>query len=435
MKLSAKLTFFITVSKLVIVLVFVATLPILVKEIASNYTNYTLKQQRKKILSIVDKNGLDYYLQGEQNYGSYTLLKEEFIAFLPVSPTLKLDTIKNSQRLIEGDTLNYRVLSYTFKNNQKNYLLEVGKTTTSIEQYNNALQRFALYGLVTLIVLTALIDLIFIRVIIKPLTSIIKARLSQKQFPFPLKQKHIKTSTSDFQYLDESLISLMSQINEAFFKEREFTSNASHELMTPISILQNKMENFLAEEALHTKHAIYVVEMMKTVDRLKKITSSLLLISRIENEQFIKKEQVKPLRLFQEILDDLNYRLEEKNINLSIDISKDDLIEEVNKDLMFQLFFNLIHNAIKFNTQNGSISIKGNQIPEGYQIQISDTGIGIPEADLPFIFDRFMKTNLNSQVGYGLGLAIVKSIANYHEVGLSVKSQLGKGTIFTLIFG
>ncbi len=435
MKLSAKLTFFITVSKLVIVLVFVATLPILVKEIASNYTNYTLKQQRKKILSIVDKNGLDYYLQGEQNYGSYTLLKEEFIAFLPVSPTLKLDTIKNSQRLIEGDTLNYRVLSYTFKNNQKNYLLEVGKTTTSIEQYNNALQRFALYGLVTLIVLTALIDLIFIRVIIKPLTSIIKARLSQKQFPFPLKQKRIKTSTSDFQYLDESLISLMSQINEAFFKEREFTSNASHELMTPISILQNKMENFLAEEALHTKHAIYVVEMMKTVDRLKKITSSLLLISRIENEQFIKKEQVKPLRLFQEILDDLNYRLEEKNINLSIDISKDDLIEEVNKDLMFQLFFNLIHNAIKFNTQNGSISIKGNQIPEGYQIQISDTGIGIPEADLPFIFDRFMKTNLNSQVGYGLGLAIVKSIANYHEVGLSVKSQLGKGTIFTLIFG
>lgn len=435
MKLSAKLTLFITGSKLVIVLVFVATLPILVKEIASNYTNYTLKQQRKKILTIVKKNGLDYYLQGEQNYGSYTLLKEEFIAFLPVDGKLKLDTIKNAQRLIEGDTLNYRVLSYTFKNNQKNYLLEVGKTTTSIEQYNNALQRFALYGLVTLIVLTALIDLIFIRVIIKPLTSIIKARLSQKQFPFPLKQKRIKTSTSDFQYLDESLISLMSQINEAFFKEREFTSNASHELMTPISILQNKMENFLAEEALHTKHAIYVVEMMKTVDRLKKITSSLLLISRIENEQFIKKEQVKPLRLFQEILDDLNYRLEEKNINLSIDISKDDLIEEVNKDLMFQLFFNLIHNAIKFNTQNGSISIKGNQIPEGYQIQISDTGIGIPEADLPFIFDRFMKTNLNSQVGYGLGLAIVKSIANYHEVGLSVKSQLGKGTIFTLIFG
>jgi len=435
MKLSAKLTLFITGSKLVIVLVFVATLPMLVKEIASSYTNYTLKQQQKKILSIVEKNGLDYYLQGEQNYGSYTLLKEEFIAFFLVDPKLKLNTIKNSQRLIEGDTLNYRVLSYTFKNNHKNYLLEVGKTTTSIDQYNKALQRFALYGLVTLIVLTALIDLIFIRAIIRPLAAIIKARLSERQFPFLSKQKPVKTSTTDFQYLDESLISLMSQINEAFFKEREFTSNASHELMTPISILQNKMENFLAEEGLEEKHAIYVVEMMKTVDRLKKITSSLLLISRIENEQYIKKEQVKPHELFEEIVDDIKYRLEEKNIKLVINIPADDLLEYVNRDLIFQLFFNLVHNAVKFTTQNGSISIEGNKNIEGhYQIKISDTGIGISEADLPFIFDRFMKTNLNSQVGYGLGLAIVKSIATYHDIKLSVESELGRGTIFTLVF-
>lgn len=435
MKLSAKLTLFITGSKLVIVLVFVTALPILVKEIASNYTNYTLKQQRKKILTIVKKNGLDYYLQGEQNYGSYTLLKEEFIAFLQVDSKLKLDTIKNSQRLIEGDTLNYRVLSYTFSNNHKNYLLEVGKTTTSIDQYNKALQRFALYGLVMLIVLTALIDLIFIRTMIKPLATIIRARLSQKQFPFLLKQKPVKTSTTDFKYLDESLTSLLSQINEAFFKEREFTSNASHELMTPISILQNKMENFLAEEGLDEKQAISVVEMMKTVDRLKKITSSLLLISRIENEQYVKKEQVKPLQLFEEILDDLKYRLEEKNISLSMSISKDDLILDVNRDLMFQLFFNLVHNAIKFNTQNGSISIEGSKMRDGrYQIQIHDSGIGIPEADLPFIFDRFMKTNLNSQVGYGLGLAIVKSITTYHHIELSVDSELDKGTTFTLVF-
>ena len=435
MKLSTKLTLFITGSKLGIVLLFVAALPILVKEIASQYTNYTLKQQRSKVLSVVKKNGLDYYLQGEENYGSYTLLKEEFIAFLPVKAGFSLDTIKDAQRLIEGDTLNYRVLSYTFKNKQKTYLLEIGKTTASIHQYNKPLQRFALYVLITLIVMTVLIDLTFIRLILRPLGNIIKTRLVDRVFPFDVEQKRIQTSTTDFKYLDESLLLLMDQINEAFYKEREFTSNASHELMTPISILQNKLENFLAEEGLDASQSVAVVEMMKTVDRLKKITSSLLLISRIENEQYIRKEELKPLELFQEIIDEIRHRLEEKNISISLDISPDALLKDVNRNLLFQLFFNLIHNAIKFNRQDGSIFIKGRKSDDGkYQIEITDTGIGISKEDLPFIFDRFMKTNLAAQVGYGLGLAIVKSIAIYHRIQITAESEPGEGTTFKLRF-
>jgi len=435
MKLSTKLTLFITGSKLVIVLLFVLALPFLVKEIASEYTNYTLKQQRKKVLTIVNKNGLDYYFQGDENYGSYTMLKEEFIALLPVDTGLKLDTIKNSQRLIESDTLNYRVLSYTFKSNNKNYLLEIGKTTTSITQYNKPLQRFALYLLITLIALTILLDLTFIRVLIRPLAKIIKTRLVNRRFPFKEGQKRIETSTADFKYLDESLILLMSQINEAFHKEREFTSNASHELMTPISILQNKMENLLAEETLDEPSSMAIVEMMKTVDRLKNITSSLLLISRIENEQYILKEQVQPLQLFEEIVEEISHRLEEKQIKISLNISPEAVLKGVNKDLLFQLFFNLIHNAIKFNRDKGDIFINDKYLNNGaYEITIRDTGIGIPSEDLPHIFDRFMKANLEGNVGYGLGLAIVKSIAMYHQIQIDVKSKLNEGTTFSILF-
>jgi signal transduction histidine kinase len=434
MKLSTKLTLFITGSKLVIVLLFVTALPFLVREIASRYTNYTLQQQRQEVLSIVKKNGLDYYLQGDDNYGSYTLIKEEFIALSPVAPGVILDTIKDAQRSIEGDTLNYRVLSHTFKNQNKNYLLEIGKTTTSINQYNKPLQRFALYVLISLIGLTVLIDLTFIRIIIKPLSRIINMRLINRKFPFRVEQPSIRTGTTDFKYLDESLVLLMGQINEAFYKEREFTSNASHELMTPISILQNKMENLLAEESLKEDHAVAVVEMMKTVDRLKKITASLLLISRIENEQYIRKEQVNLLQLFEETVDEIKHRLEEKDITISLEIPEDAILYDVNKDLMFQLFFNLIHNAIKFNRQDGNILVRASKADNGCcTIKVSDTGISIPEADLPFIFDRFMKTNLNSQVGYGLGLSIVKSIAVYHGIKISVESALSEGTVFTLI--
>ncbi|TCC97807.1 sensor histidine kinase [Pedobacter hiemivivus] len=435
MKLSTKLTLFITGSKLVIVLLFVLALPFLVKQIASEYTNYTLKQQRKKVLDIVKKNGTDYYFQGEDNYGSYTMLKEEFIALLPVESSLSMDTIKNSQRLIERDTLNYRVLSYTFKDKNKNYLLEIGKTTASINQYNKPLQRFALYVLIILIGLTILIDLTFIRVLIRPLAKIIKTKLINRKFPFKDGQKRVQTSTTDFKYLDESLILLMSQINEAFYKEREFTSNASHELMTPISILQNKMENLLTDETLDEPSSMAIIEMMKTVDRLKNITKSLLLISRIENEQYIRKEQVKPLLLFNEIVEEISHRLEEKHIQIFINVSAEAILEGVNKDLLFQLFFNLIHNAIKFNRNNGEIFITDNYLNNGtYEIMITDTGIGIPKADLPFVFDRFMKTNLEGDVGYGLGLAIVKSIAMYHQIQISVQSEIGEGTTFKIVF-
>lgn len=435
MKLSTKLTLFITGSKLVIVLLFVLALPFLVKQIASEYTNYTLKQQRKKVLGIVGKNGLDYYFQGDNNYGSYTILKEEFIALLPVDSGLKMDVIKDSQRLIENDTLNYRVLSYTFKNKNKNYLLEIGKTTASINQYNKPLQRFALYVLIFLIFLTILIDLTFIRVLIRPLAKIINSKLVNRRFPFKDGQKRVQTSTADFRYLDESLIILMNQINEAFYKEREFTSNASHELMTPISILQNKMENLLADEMLDETSSIAIIEMMKTVDRLKNITKSLLLISRIENEQYIRKEQVEPLQLFTGIIEEISHRLEEKQIKISLNIAPGVLLEKVNKDLLFQLFFNLVHNAIKFNRNNGEVFINGKRLNNGaYEIAIIDTGIGIPKADLPFIFDRFMKTNLEGDVGYGLGLAIVKSIALYHQIQITVQSELGEGSIFKIVF-
>ena len=435
MKLSTKLIYFITGSKLAVVLLFIFILPFTVDQIASQYTNYSLRDQQKKVISVVEKNGIDHYLQGEEDYGSYTMLKEEYIALEPIAAGLKMDTIKTTVRVVEQDTLNYRVLSYTFRMDNKNYLLEIGKTTASISQYNTPLQRTALYVLIGLIALTLVIDLVFTRILIRPLGKIIHAKLSNRKFPFINHNTPIKTSTQDFQYLDESLRLLMDQINIDFEKEREFTANASHELMTPISILQNKMENLLAEDDVTEELAPKIVEMMKTLDRLKKISASLLLISRIDNEQFSRKEQVNLLELVKEIMEEIGHRLEEKEIKVTLNISEKAVMQQANKDLLFQLLYNLIHNAIKFNKENGEIIIKDRHLKNGiYEILIEDTGKGISQEQLPFIFYRFRKTNTQGNGGYGLGLAIVKSIAVYHKIDLSVESTLGKGTHFSLKF-
>ncbi|WP_316784879.1 HAMP domain-containing sensor histidine kinase [Pedobacter frigiditerrae] len=435
MRLSTKLTLFITGSKLAIVLLFIITLPFLVEQIASQFTNYTLKQQRKEVLKNINKNGIVYYLQGDESYGSYTMLKEEFVALLPVSGNFKADTIKDAQRIVENDTLSYRILSETFKFENKNYLLEIGKTSASINQYNKQLQQFASYVLVILILLSIIIDLTFIRMVIKPLSKIIKSRLINMKFPFKFDEHPVKTSTTDFKYLDESLALLMNQINEAFYKEREFTSNASHEIMTPISILQHKMENLLAEEGLTESAALAIIEMMKTLNRLKKISNSLLLIARIENQQYHDKEEVKPLDLFNLIIEEISHRLEEKNLNIQIKINKDVVLRDINKDLLYQLIFNLVHNAIKFNREGGSISISDNFTTTGeYEINVSDTGMGISAEQLPHIFDRFIKSNAAENYGYGLGLTIVKSIVDYHHLNIKVESKLNEGTAFKVVF-
>ena len=176
--------------------------------------------------------------------------------------------------------------------------------------------------------------------------------------------------------------------------------------------------------------------MQKTLNRLKRIVHSLLLISRIENEQFSKKEAVPAAELFADVLDEISHRLSEKDISLKIDISNEIILENINRDLLFQMIYNLVNNAIRYNKPSGFIHIVNRINPDGsYDVDLIDSGIGIPEEDIGTIFNRFKKANQSEDsVGYGLGLSIVKSIADYHKIAIGISSEIAKGTTFTISF-
>lgn len=415
-------------------LLFVLTLPYLIEGIARNYTDYYLRQQQKKVLEEVSKKGLDFYLQGDESYGSYTMLKEEYISLESIVKGFKIDTIYTDERIIEQDTLNYRVLTHSFDAENGTYLIEVGKTIDTIDQYKRPLQRIATYVLLGLILITLLVDLFYTRFLLQPLGKIITTKISNRKFPFNEHSIPIKTSTTDFRYLDDSLINLMQQIHEAFEKEREFTANASHELMTPIGILQNKIENLMGELDVSDLILERLIGMQKTLNRLKRIVHSLLLISRIENDQYSKKESVNAAELFGDVLDEISHRLDEKGITLEIKISGHVILENINRDLLFQMFYNLVNNAIRYNKPSGFIRITDKINEDGsYAITIEDDGIGIAQTDIGTIFNRFKKANKSEEgSGYGLGLSIVKSIADYHEIHIEVQSIVGQGTSFII---
>ncbi|SHM86438.1 cell wall metabolism sensor histidine kinase WalK [Chitinophaga sp. CF418] len=435
MKLLTKLTLTSTLSKIATVILFIILLPVLIDRVAFQSTNRLLKQQAKKVMTNIQTNGIDYYLQGDSTYGSYTLLREEYISLERARHIYSPDTIQTAQRIIEGDTVMYRILNQAFEYNDQVYELEIGKTIASISQYNSPLQRIALYVLGMLTILTLLTDISFTRILLKPLQTIIQTKLINPVFPFKEIPPAIRTTTRDFRYLDNSLIALMNRIKEDFDREREFTSNASHELMTPIGILQTKMENVLLSNDLDETAMGKIMEMMKTLNRLKKIVHSLLLISRIENDQYARQDNIQPEKMIGEIIQELTHRLEDKNIRMAVSLQQHITLRKLNHDLLFQLFYNLINNAIRYNKPDGSIHISDTLAADGsYTIAIRDTGIGIDPSDIDTIFNRFRKKNTIDGEGYGLGLSIVKSIADYHGIRVKVVSEVGTGTTINVVF-
>jgi signal transduction histidine kinase len=160
-----------------------------------------------------------------------------------------------------------------------------------------------------------------------------------------------------------------------------------------------------------------------------------LLISQIENDQFLKEDKISLSELIHEVYDEISIRLPEKNITCEISIPTDWNLIHVNKFLLFNLFFNLINNAVKYNKEGGEIRISGITGNRLFLVEVTDTGIGISPEQLPHIFNRFKKFSQSlKQDSFGLGLPIVKSIADFHRIKIEVSSRPGIGSTFKLIF-
>jgi len=436
LKLKTKLTLFNTISKLVIVTLFVALLPVLIKNINRNYTDNRLRKQRDKVLQTVKALGIQYYIQNGESYAGYTPIKDSYVSLDEDTLAENLDTIQNEERKVETDTIDYRILSHNFFVDKKKYLLEIGISLDSVNETTGPLQNIAFEILVGMIILTIAADQLYSAYVLNPLSLIIKTKLKGNKFPNFGSYREVKTSTSDFQQLDLSIHQMIQTIESTFQKEREFISNASHELMTPISILQSKIENMFEQEDIADELKVRLLEMQRILNRLKSITKTLLLISQIENDQFLKEDKITISELLQEVYDEISIRLQDKNISYELQVNNDWTLVNVNKFLLFNLLFNLVNNAIKYNREDGKITIETLKENNNFAVKIIDTGLGISETDLPYIFNRFKKLKQSlQQDSFGLGLPIVKSIADFHHIKIEVESEVNVGSTIKLIFG
>jgi signal transduction histidine kinase len=295
------------------------------------------------------------------------------------------------------------------------------------------IKKVMLLFLVFIILITFLTDLQYTRLLLRPL-DIITNKLKGISNPSIFDNTPVRTSTSDFHHLDEALIELMSHIDKLFQNEKEITVNISHELLTPISVLRSKLENLLIQKDIGPQISCKIEESLKTLHRLQSLVNSLLLIARIESQQYLRNESFSVNEVLHEIITEIIPIAEDAGIKIKEDLAKDFQIKGANKSLMFSMFYNVVNNAVKNTPSLGEVVVKTNLQVDNYIVTVTDSGKGMTEAQMSNLFSRFKTKTENNSDGIGIGLAIAKSIADFHGIEILVNSIMMKGTSFSFRF-
>lgn len=435
MKLQVKLAIYNALSKGIIFAAFGFLMPVLVEQVVYDHIDRRLIARTDRVLKIISRGGInEIIMEQDCSFESYNIFKEEFVSITPLrNDVLAPETsISNEQVLVENEKLNHRVVRQAFFYDNQHYLLRIGEGLGTIEQLNRIIVQFSLTLMVLFILISVFIDIGFARLMLRPFNRIVKQKLQLPRNPSMYTFSPVKTSTFEFRYLDDSINELMRKTRDAFLIEKEFIANVAHELLTPISILQNRFENMLVSNDLSEEMEDKVMESLKTLKRLGKIIKALLMISKIENDQYLKQDQVDLSSLVDEVSEELEDLIQGKQIELVKSMEPVGKLNPVNKSLLFNMVFNLVNNAIRYNNIGGRIFIRGERDANGYRLQIQDTGIGMDASQVDQIFDRFKRFNPTDEQGYGLGLPIVKTIADFHGFSISMESKPMKGATVTI---
>jgi len=217
----------------------------------------------------------------------------------------------------------------------------------------------------------------------------------------------------------------------------EFVANVSHELKTPITSIKGFVETLL-DGAFHEEAEAerFLKIVAKQADRLNAIIEDLLMLSRLEQQsgEEMDMQSVEAGRLMQAAVEVCAQRAAEKNITVQTECPEG-LFAVVNPPLIEQALINLISNAVKYSAEGKTVLLSAKGGEEGVQLSVKDEGLGIEEKHLDRLFERFYridKGRSRQEGGTGLGLAIVKHIAQAHGGAVSVRSEFGKGSTFTV---
>ena len=244
---------------------------------------------------------------------------------------------------------------------------------------------------------------------------------------------NIQETDDEIGRLAKTFNKMLTKIENSFQRERQFTSDASHELRTPITVIRTYGEEALKDNKPIKDYRKTIRNILNENKKMDHLISQLLFLAKSEeNKNNLNIESIDLKVITEDVINTFKNIAKRKNIKFSLDIENN---LKINADqlLITSLLMNLINNSIKYNKNNCFIKIR--IFKENYyaKITIEDSGVGISEKDLPLIFNRFYKADdARNSEGAGIGLSIVKWIVDSHKGSIEAKSIVGKGTIFDI---
>jgi signal transduction histidine kinase len=296
-------------------------------------------------------------------------------------------------------------------------------------------------GLAALV--TVIVSLLFARALTQPISQLNRAATAMAKGN--LRQRIEISGVTELEQLAKSFNFMAGRIARVMEDQRAFVANAAHELRTPLTTIRLRAEA-LSDGAKDDPQVAtqFLSDIVNESERLSRLVDQLLDLSRIETGLVAPRRELVALdAIARDVVRDLTVRATEGQVELVLDAQAELARVSADADQMRQVLINLIGNALKFTPAGGKIIVRlanihqpRNEIgdlPAGNWLvtTVSDTGLGIPEEDLPNIFERFYrsdKARARETGGAGLGLAIVKSIIDSHLGRVWVKSEIGKGT-------
>ena len=324
---------------------------------------------------------------------------------------------------IEQEIHPFRQLSTPVDIKNKHYLLTVQISLFDTEDLLFAIGSVQVISIILLVTGLGFINRSLSKRLWKPFYKTLdqlKAFQVDRNEPFEI----VETKITEFDDLNHTVKQLTDRNRSVYMQQKEFIENASHELQTPIAIFQSKLDNLMQSSSLQASDASTLSELEQTAQRMARLNKNLLLLSKIDNDQFRNTETIDVAKVLHGIVENVKHVADAENISISL--RSEPITIEANKTLIEILLTNLLHNAVRHNQPGGSLMIE----LRNSKLVISNSGAPL-KMDPEKIFERFSKEGATEN-NTGLGLAIVKKICTTsgYQIDYQYNNELH---VFTLL--
>ena len=258
-------------------------------------------------------------------------------------------------------------------------------------------------------------------------------RIMSGDFKTKISYFHGEQSGNEFDAIIKGLNDMAVELSSVETLRTDFVSNVSHELKTPLAVIQNYATILQSPELSEKERREYAKSVAEQTKQLSSLITNILKLNRLENQQIYPDK--KTYNLTEQVCECLlgfERAWEEKELEIETDLDEDVMVYE-DAELLSLVWNNLFSNAIKFSKKGGSIYVSVKKMEEGIQVAVRDEGCGISPEEGKHIFERFYQGDTSHATqGNGLGLALVKKVIDIVGGSIYVQSTLGEGTTFTV---